>query len=169
MVLYRRNLHTQITPTDPLPKTICETCMTRVEQHHDLMLKIAKTRRLRGQMTITTLLRNEITQTDEQPSIEIVATRNVWNSGVIRQNSTSSSTTISAASSDNRLEDDTVVTTREPTAITTATSISASADMLVDDATETETSSIIVPLNNSNSISDVTATEQLPANVNDNL
>lgn len=34
----------QITPSDPLPKTICETCMTRVEQHHELMIKMEKHR-----------------------------------------------------------------------------------------------------------------------------
>ncbi|KAJ6637343.1 hypothetical protein Bhyg_10073, partial [Pseudolycoriella hygida] len=33
-----------ITPTDPLPKTICESCMGRVEQHHDLMIKMSKSR-----------------------------------------------------------------------------------------------------------------------------
>ncbi|XP_037026983.1 uncharacterized protein LOC119067851 [Bradysia coprophila] len=33
-----------ITPTDPLPKTICESCMGRVEQHHDLMVKMTKSR-----------------------------------------------------------------------------------------------------------------------------
>lgn len=32
----------QITPNDPLPKTICEACLTRVEQHHELMLKMEK-------------------------------------------------------------------------------------------------------------------------------
>lgn len=34
----------KITPTDPLPKTICESCMGRVEQHHDLMVKMTKSR-----------------------------------------------------------------------------------------------------------------------------
>lgn len=34
----------QITPNDPLPKTICETCMNRVEQHHELMIKMEKHR-----------------------------------------------------------------------------------------------------------------------------
>lgn len=34
----------QITPNDPLPKTICKTCMKRVETHHELMIKIQKHR-----------------------------------------------------------------------------------------------------------------------------
>lgn len=31
---------TQIKPNDLLPKTICQSCMDRVEQHHELMLKL---------------------------------------------------------------------------------------------------------------------------------
>lgn len=34
----------QIKPNDPLPKTICKSCMKRVQQHHELMVKIQKHR-----------------------------------------------------------------------------------------------------------------------------
>lgn len=32
----------KITPTDPLPKTICKTCMQRVEEHHKLLKTFCK-------------------------------------------------------------------------------------------------------------------------------
>ncbi|XP_050337916.1 uncharacterized protein LOC126764167 isoform X1 [Bactrocera neohumeralis] len=31
-----------ISPTDPLPKTICETCLRRVEQHYDLLMRLTR-------------------------------------------------------------------------------------------------------------------------------
>ncbi|XP_067616120.1 uncharacterized protein [Eurosta solidaginis] len=31
-----------ISPTDPLPKTICETCLKRVEQHYDLLMRLTR-------------------------------------------------------------------------------------------------------------------------------
>lgn len=42
MAKFNFNLPFQITPNDPLPKTICNLCMSRVEQHHELMLKMEK-------------------------------------------------------------------------------------------------------------------------------
>ncbi|CAD7085212.1 unnamed protein product [Hermetia illucens] len=36
-----------ITPTDPLPKTICESCLRRVEQHYELLIRIKKCRELK--------------------------------------------------------------------------------------------------------------------------
>lgn len=32
----------QLSPSDPLPKTICATCLDRVEQHHQLMKKLKR-------------------------------------------------------------------------------------------------------------------------------
>lgn len=34
----------QIKPNDPLPKTICKTCMERVQSHHALMVRLQKHR-----------------------------------------------------------------------------------------------------------------------------
>ncbi|TMW46208.1 hypothetical protein DOY81_008710 [Sarcophaga bullata] len=31
-----------ISPTDPLPKTICTTCLRRVEQHYDLLMRLSR-------------------------------------------------------------------------------------------------------------------------------
>ncbi|XP_013103238.1 uncharacterized protein LOC106084231 [Stomoxys calcitrans] len=33
-----------ISPTDPLPKTICTTCLRRVEQHYDLLMRLSRIR-----------------------------------------------------------------------------------------------------------------------------
>lgn len=33
-----------ISPTDPLPKTICGGCLKRVEQHYELLQRVAKLR-----------------------------------------------------------------------------------------------------------------------------
>ncbi|XP_017845104.1 uncharacterized protein LOC108601702 [Drosophila busckii] len=33
-----------ISPTDPLPKTICKTCLHRVEQHYILLMRLARLR-----------------------------------------------------------------------------------------------------------------------------
>lgn len=40
--VFCRFLFRQIKPSDPLPKTICKSCMKRVQQHHELMLKIQR-------------------------------------------------------------------------------------------------------------------------------
>lgn len=37
----------QISCTDPLPKTICFTCMRRVEQHYNLLMRLSKIRKER--------------------------------------------------------------------------------------------------------------------------
>ncbi|EDV42240.1 uncharacterized protein Dana_GF17108 [Drosophila ananassae] len=34
-----------ISPTDPLPKTICKTCLHRVEQHYSLLMRLTRLRR----------------------------------------------------------------------------------------------------------------------------
>ncbi|KAH8381966.1 hypothetical protein KR009_001169 [Drosophila setifemur] len=34
-----------ISPTDPLPKTICKTCLHRVEQHYSLLMRLTRMRR----------------------------------------------------------------------------------------------------------------------------
>lgn len=142
--------------------------MTRVEQHHDLMLRIAKTRRLRGQMT--TLLRNGITQTEDSqpPPIEIVATRNgIWNNEVDiggsgsddiiirRSNNSSSSTTISTNSSDNRLEE-------------MSTTINGVAPINVESVNDDNNDNVTINLSDHNI---VTTTEQQQAieNLSENL
>ncbi|XP_041564916.1 uncharacterized protein LOC108143964 [Drosophila elegans] len=33
-----------ISPTDPLPKTICKTCLHRVEQHYSLLMRLTRMR-----------------------------------------------------------------------------------------------------------------------------
>ncbi|KAH8404997.1 hypothetical protein KR215_004168 [Drosophila sulfurigaster] len=33
-----------ISPTDPLPKTICKTCLYRVEQHYTLLMRLTRMR-----------------------------------------------------------------------------------------------------------------------------
>ncbi|XP_037810392.1 uncharacterized protein LOC119602771 isoform X2 [Lucilia sericata] len=36
-----------ISPTDPLPKTICTTCLRRVEQHYDLLMRLSRIKKER--------------------------------------------------------------------------------------------------------------------------
>lgn len=60
----------KITPSDPLPKTICETCMMRVEQHHDLMLKVARPRLSATRNSKTTATARSSTSTSTYASGE---------------------------------------------------------------------------------------------------
>lgn len=71
----------QITPNDPLPKTICESCMNRVEQHHELMIKMEKHRSFfaaqtaRAQLIRSGEARNSSASTNQTETITSRQTR----------------------------------------------------------------------------------------------
>ncbi|XP_037953670.1 uncharacterized protein LOC119683871 [Teleopsis dalmanni] len=85
-----------ISPTDPLPKTICESCLRRVEQHYDLLMRLS---RIREERFLRVNKRRTILDTIDVSSPEI-SEEEVYNN-TDEYNSISSilPTTVSAASS----------------------------------------------------------------------
>ncbi|XP_017079871.1 uncharacterized protein LOC108113703 isoform X2 [Drosophila eugracilis] len=57
-----------ISPTDPLPKTICKTCLHRVEQHYSLLMRLTRMREERKFKSIECKPRREV----RNPSISSV-------------------------------------------------------------------------------------------------
>ncbi|XP_037716441.1 uncharacterized protein LOC119551256 [Drosophila subpulchrella] len=57
-----------ISPTDPLPKTICKTCLHRVEQHYSLLMRLTRMREERKFKLIECKPRREV----RNPSISSV-------------------------------------------------------------------------------------------------
>lgn len=58
-----------ISPTDPLPKTICTTCLRRVEQHYDLLMRLSRIKEERF-LRISKEQRRRIEQLPHVSSIE---------------------------------------------------------------------------------------------------
>lgn len=98
----------QIAPNDPLPKTICETCMNRVEQHHELMVKMEKHRTFfaaqstRAQLIRSGEARNSTASTNRTETITNRQTRTVTPTVTVTNSGVTTPTTVTDRISPNR-------------------------------------------------------------------
>ncbi|XP_016977382.1 uncharacterized protein LOC108043274 [Drosophila rhopaloa] len=91
-----------ISPTDPLPKTICKTCLHRVEQHYSLLMRLT---RMREERKIKYFKHKSRREMERNPSISSVECSDEEDQGAAPNESTGNAQTESETTAQQNQEE----------------------------------------------------------------